>query len=299
MTAVELQSSQMLPPFVVFDGTKLKTAKNPERTLAHKYRNWRNSKPGRTGHMCFHPKHWFDSDVTTEWFDWLLNVVYPGKKVGVSMDQAPQHKSATVQEYLKKKYDEGRLVVEFIDGGLTSVIQVCDLDANKPLKVNIKRGYLKYRAEFIKAERAKHPNEPNKRIQMKVPIEKMMELVEASVKEFNVGQRKTRSIEKTFISAGQHPWMDCEEQFEAHLDGLSKLPLYGGCQSLVQDLLMDKAFESKAEVVFEPRRSRVDSLMVEADEMEEDGDVDGKVSGKVGGEVSDGMGGEVGKGASC
>ena len=89
MTAVELLSSSMLPPFVVFDGTKLKTAKNPERTLAHKYRNWRNSKPGRTGHMCFHPKHWFDADVTVEWFEWLLHVVYPGKKVGVSMDQAP------------------------------------------------------------------------------------------------------------------------------------------------------------------------------------------------------------------
>ena len=60
--------------------------------------------------------------------------------------------------------DMGRLILEFIDGALTSVIQVCDLDGNKPLKINIKRQYLKYRADFIKAERAKYPGEPNKHV---------------------------------------------------------------------------------------------------------------------------------------
>ena len=103
------------------------------------------------------------------WLDFLLGEIYPGKKVGLSMDKAPQHNSALVQEYIKKKYDEGRLVVVFIHGGLTSVIQVCDLDANKPLKVNIKKRYLQYRAQYIKTERAKYPNERDRRIKMKVP----------------------------------------------------------------------------------------------------------------------------------
>ena len=158
--------------------------------------------PGRTGFIAFHPRHWFDAGITIQWLEFLLNDLFPGKKVGLTMDKAPQHNSAKVQEYIKKKEEEGRLVLEFIDGGLTSVIQVCDLDANKPLKDNIKRGYLKYRAEFIKAEKAKHPDQPNKRIKMKVTIEKMMELVENAVKEFNAGQRETRSIEKTFVIEG-------------------------------------------------------------------------------------------------
>ena len=59
----------MLPPFVVFDGTKITTAKQPERTLAYKHRNWRNSKPGGTGRMTFQKKHWFDADITIMWFE--------------------------------------------------------------------------------------------------------------------------------------------------------------------------------------------------------------------------------------
>ena len=157
----------MLPPFVVYDGTKITAAKLLERTLAYKYRNWRNSKPGRTGRMTFQKKHWFDADITIMWLEFLLDELFPGKKVGLSMGQAPCHKAKTVQAYIKKMQDMGRLALEFIDGGLTSVIQVCDLDGNKPLNINIKRRYLRYRSGFIKAERAKYPDEPNKRVQMK------------------------------------------------------------------------------------------------------------------------------------
>ena len=46
------------------------------------------------------------------------------------------------------------------------------------------------------------------------------------MKEFNAKQRSTESIKKTFITAGQNPWKDCKDEFKAHLDKLSKLPLY-------------------------------------------------------------------------
>ena len=69
MTALNLTTSEMLPPFVVFDGTKITTAKQPERTLAYKHRNWRNSKPGGTGRMTFQKKHQFDADITIMWFE--------------------------------------------------------------------------------------------------------------------------------------------------------------------------------------------------------------------------------------
>ena len=54
----------------------------------------------------------------------------------------------------------------------------------------------------------------------------MMEIIEECVVEFNADQRKTRSVEKTFRYAGQDPWVECENEFKAHLDSLSKLPLY-------------------------------------------------------------------------
>jgi hypothetical protein len=256
MVAVNLKTSEMDPPFVVYNGTKLSSARNPERTLWYKHRNWRNSAPGRTGRMVFQKKHWFDEDITIVWFDWILNVQYPGKKVGISMDMAPCQTGAKVRQYIAEKTSEGRLIVVFIDGGLTSVLQVCDLAANKEFKDNIKRLYLKYRTGFLWAERAKTPDEPNRRIKTKIPVVRMTEIIEEAVKEFNTGQLETRSILKTFISAGQHPWKVCEVQFKAHLDNLSKLPLYGGCKT-VQEVLQERAMASRTGETLHPGREAV------------------------------------------
>ena len=124
---------------MVYNGTKLKDAKNPKATLAYKYRNWRGSKPGRTGMIAFQKKHWSDKDIMMQWFDFILDEVHPEKKVGISLDMAPCQINNEVEQYIKRRYEEGRLVVAYIDGGLTSIIQVCDLDANKPLKIEIRR----------------------------------------------------------------------------------------------------------------------------------------------------------------
>jgi hypothetical protein len=43
---------------------------------------------------------------------------------------------------------KGRIVVEFIDGSLPFVIQICNFDRNKPLKYNIKKRYLNVRADY-------------------------------------------------------------------------------------------------------------------------------------------------------
>ena len=268
MVAVNMKTSEMEPPFVVFNGTKMIDAKFPLRTLAHKHRNWRHSGNGRTGYIAFQKKHWFDEDITIEWLDYVLNVRYPGKKVAISMDMAPCQTGARVKKYIEEMTNKGRLVVEFIDGGLTSVLQVCDLAANKEFKDTIKKRYLKYRANFLRAERAKTPNEPNKRIDMKMPIVEMMDIVEKSVKRFNVGQLETRSIEKTFISAGQHPWKDCSAEFKTHLDNLSKLPLAG---PPVEQVLADRAMAASQVEKLGPRQGNMGRVKVR---LEEDQDVD-------------------------
>ena len=79
---------------------------------------------------------------------------------------------------------------------------------------------------------------------MKIPIVTMMEIIEDAVKRFNQRQRETESIKRTFISAGQHPWKDCKEEFKRHLDGLSKLPLYGGCKTS-SHVIEDRNLESR------------------------------------------------------
>ena len=64
MVTVNLGTSQMDAPFVVYNGTKLKDAKNPKSTLAYRYRHWRYLSIGRSGHMVFQRNHWFDEDIT-------------------------------------------------------------------------------------------------------------------------------------------------------------------------------------------------------------------------------------------
>ena len=55
-------------------------------------------------------------------------------------DMSPQHHTGTVNWYLTQKIPEGYLAVEFIDQVLTSVVHICDLDRNKPLKHITKKG---------------------------------------------------------------------------------------------------------------------------------------------------------------
>ena len=76
-------------------------------------------------------------------------MVHPGKKVRLTLDAAPCHLDKVVPDYIKKRTDEGRLVLEEIEGGLTSVMQVCNLAVNREIKNLIKKKYLVYRREFI------------------------------------------------------------------------------------------------------------------------------------------------------
>ena len=69
-----------------------------------------------------------------------------------------------------------------------------------------------------------------------MPIVKMIDIVEESVREFNARQRETSSIRNTFVSAGGDPWKDCSVEFKAHLNTLSELPLYGGYKTSLEGI---------------------------------------------------------------
>ena len=84
-------------------------------------------------------------------------------------------------------------------------------------------------ASVVRKSLTLSPEQPMRRIKLKIKVDVMTKIIEAAVKEFNLSERKNQSIKKTFKAAGQDIWDDWDEVeplFEAHLDGLAKLPLY-------------------------------------------------------------------------
>ena len=74
--------------------------------------------------MAFQEKHLFYDNITIKYFGFLLVVLYPGKNVGLSLDMAHANCGGKVAAYIKKREEEGRLIIGFIKGGLTSSLQV-------------------------------------------------------------------------------------------------------------------------------------------------------------------------------
>jgi hypothetical protein len=150
MVGAELDASRSIPPFLVFNGTERVDATNLEQTNRYKYRNWNKEARGRTARETFQKKHWFDADITIEWLDFLLDETYPGKKVGLIWDMAGCNTAEQVAKYIENRKD--RLIVAQIYGGLTLVLQVCDLVASKLLKQLNKERYYKWKTDFIRAK---------------------------------------------------------------------------------------------------------------------------------------------------
>eukprot|EP00956_Cyclotella_meneghiniana_P024783 scaffold50391_cov37-Cyclotella_meneghiniana.AAC.1 len=225
MVTAELNASKLLPPFIVYNGTKKKDAQDLERTLWWKYRNWSDA-PGRTAKVTFQKKHWFDEDITIEYLEFLLEY-YPREIIGLVWDACKAHSTPLVLAFIDQ---HPRLVVVGIYGGLTSIIQVCDLIANKDLKQAIRKGYYKWRTNFIankKAEIEREGGSPNNaRIKFKMPIDEMTVIVEDGVKEFNIQQHSVDSVRKMFRKVDQDPWNDCKAEFEAHLNSLTENSMY-------------------------------------------------------------------------
>ena len=54
----------------------------------------------------------------------------------------------------------------------------------------------------------------------------MADITEYVVQDFNTNEKSTQSIRRTFLKAGQNPWMHDENLFESHLSSLKKDALY-------------------------------------------------------------------------
>ena len=139
---------------------------------------------------------------------------------------APAHRSGCVSEYIEKRTKESRIVLGFINGGLTYVLQVCDLVSNKEFKAIIKNAYMKWRAKFLMAERAKTPKNKFRRIKIKIQVDTMTDTAEESTKALNYGEHTSRYIKKDFRFARQDPRVERKNGLVAHIYSLAKLKLY-------------------------------------------------------------------------
>ena len=54
--------------------------------------------------MAFQKKNWSDDDITIKYLEFLHNMVYPGMKVGISMDMTPVHIVGKMLDYIKNNY---------------------------------------------------------------------------------------------------------------------------------------------------------------------------------------------------
>ena len=152
--------------------------------------------------MAFQWKRWIDDNITIEWLDFFLDVVHPGNKVGLSMNTAPDHRSGRNSEYAEKRTNEGRLVLGFINGGINSKLQVCDIVANKELKSLIKKAYMKWMAQFLMAERANTPENKSRLSKIKIQVDTITDTVDESTKTLNYGQHTSRYTKTDFRFAG-------------------------------------------------------------------------------------------------
>ena len=78
-----------------------------------------------------------DSRGCIIYLDWV-KACFPGEKVGLSWDAASAHLATYVVLHAK----ELSITLGNIPAGLTSILQICDLIANKPIKGGFKRKYV-------------------------------------------------------------------------------------------------------------------------------------------------------------
>lgn len=155
-------------------------------------------------------------------------------------DHAPAHEAQVVRDFIEEAEVAGWLVVKLIPGGLTSVLQVCDLACNAPIKRQFNMLYMQWRAASLRAQRQAADEERRElidngeapsalKLQLKRDRRAIIRIVQRTFKCLNekalAQPLDERPIRKTFHSAGQAPDEDLTA-FNRHLNQLSECASY-------------------------------------------------------------------------
>ncbi|GMF53758.1 unnamed protein product [Phytophthora fragariaefolia] len=120
MVSAELYSSMILRPVVVMTATH-------NGTLARRFSTWRQDSSDASAN--FQPSHWMDTSTANCFVDFLASL-FPNQKIGLFWDAASSDTYQEVIDYLGVK----GFIHEFAPVGVTTIMQICDLYTNRPLK---------------------------------------------------------------------------------------------------------------------------------------------------------------------
>lgn len=205
MVTMEYFTSSLLPPFIVLE------AKHEGALM----KEW-ESYPG-PGKVVFQPSHWVDWKIAVKYLNWLKER-YPDETIGLIWDHAGAH---IKEEVLEHAHSIG-VEIEFINKGMTSIQQPCDLWANCPAKNGIKKRYYAWRME----------QSPKAGQKLKIPRETFIHWVEEAFKALHDSQVLSKDVQKTFQKCGLDPYDDLKLSFEAHLTSMGNEQVYN---SLLQN----------------------------------------------------------------
>ena len=137
---------------------------------------------------------------------------------------APTHRDSAVTLYLKDQEEAGRLFTELIPGGLTSVVQGCDLIMNSPYKQHLKREYGEFKEFEVRKLRAEGKMG---KIKVKTSREQLVVWSENFVAKFNSVEDDQKTISQVFTKTGVNPWSeDSAACLESWLTSLEENAMY-------------------------------------------------------------------------
>ena len=224
MIACEFRTSSILPPMIIFTGVhcaKLMTdwCSYPKGMFIVLLMNNIFSNPIALSlflaKVIFNESHWMNSNAAIIYISYLQSI-FRGKTIGLIWDKHSSHYCDEVVEFIERcnadKATKTKIVLELVDEGLTSIIQVPDVAVNKIFKALVKQRYHVYRSGLEMKIGEK----------ISVPRETLVDFVLDAIAEINRQNFETHYIMDAFKRCGLNPWSQQKslEAFREHLDRL-------------------------------------------------------------------------------
>ena len=147
------------------------------------------------------------------------------KRLMLVVDKATTHYGCLVDKWIAENRaapSRTQVFVHYIDEGMTSIHQVCDIAVNKPLKAAIKKAYFEARAVAV----AGLKTADLVGMVYSVPREDLVGMIEDAYDTINEGNTRRRWIASAFDQCGQNPWAADQSGFEKHLASLNENTVY-------------------------------------------------------------------------
>ena len=210
MVTMDMRTSQLTPPFIIYKGTFGGTLMKQWERFAR-------------GKVVFTKKHWMTSESYILYLQYL-RLLCPGyHRIGLVVDKASMHMSEEVLDWIKSSNvtEKPEIICDFIEAGMTSIYQPPDVVINKPLKDALKKAYGNFRNEIAK------DFVPGEHIG--ISREKLTDFILESYDKINDKNLSNPYIRRAFDLCGLNPYADdstIEKTFIQHLDQLSMTSAY-------------------------------------------------------------------------